>query len=83
MAQSLGLSLAHMHDGHIFRADSLDLIEQFAFDPGFKGCLQFERGIEVVLDGVFGGVSYQDNFLDPRRHTLIDHILDEWFVDNG
>lgn len=79
--QAFGIPLADLHYSDAFRADRLDFIQQLALDAFFQHRFQFETGIKMVFDRVFGGVSDQHNLVNPCRNAFIDDVLDQRFIN--
>jgi len=54
-----------------------------ALYPRFERGFQLERSIEVVFDGVFRGVRYQNDFGNTGSGAFVNHVLNQWFVRQG
>ena len=64
----------------------LKRVEQQQFGilvAGLERLLEFELDVEIILDDRFASAGHKDEMLDPGLNGLVDHILDDWLVDDG
>src|SRR5439155_740830 len=82
VAQAQRLLLPQVRDGRQL-GDRLDLCQLLHLAAIVQVVLQLEGGVEVVLDRALAAAGDDDDLLQPRRHRLLDDVLDGRLVDEG
>lgn len=62
---------------HPRRHDIADHVERRVIALRREGRLQFEVGVEVVLDGALVATRHEDQGVNPRGDGLLDGVLDD------
>jgi hypothetical protein len=66
VAEAERLALAHVGEVDQVR-DLADLLELLRLAARLEEALEFDRDVEVVLDGVLAAAGHQDDVVDARR----------------
>jgi hypothetical protein len=80
VAEAERLPLADVRDVDQVR-DLADLLELLRLAAGLEKRLEFDRHVEVILDGVLAAPSDEDDVVDPGRDRLLDAVLNDRLVD--
>ena len=82
MAEARRLALAHVMDiGHL--GDAAHFLELGLLAALCKVVLELERAVEVVLQAPLAPPGDDKDVRYPDRHSLLDHVLDGRFVNEG
>src|SRR5437868_4246564 len=66
-----------------FRLVALQNLHFGFLAAGFEGRIEFKHPVEMILDHALVAAGDKDEMLDASLFGFIDHVLDQWLVDDG